>query len=61
MESTASDDERELYSWPIRGRSLGIPMLQKCASIHYETSKARTACLVDDESRGRTTSCCDGD
>ena len=46
MESIVSDDERDLYLLLVRDGSLGIQILQECASIHYEPSKARTAPLV---------------
>ena len=46
MESIVSDDERDLRLLPIRDGGLGILILQKCASIHYESSKAITAPLI---------------
>ena len=46
MESIVSDDERDLYSLPIRDGGLGKPILQENASIHYESLKATAAPLV---------------
>ena len=38
-ESAVYDDEWDFYWFPIRDEPLGIPILQKCASIHCELSK----------------------
>ena len=46
MESVVSDVERDLYSLPMRDGGLGIAVLQKCASVHYDTSKVITATLA---------------
>ena len=46
MGSIASDDDGDLYSLPIKDRGLRIPVLQECASVHCESSKAKTGPLV---------------
>ena len=37
MGSIVSDDERDLYSLPVKDGSLEIPILQECVSVQYES------------------------